>query len=109
MFNDFYGITRWGDGLVDVLQNGNVGLKDPLNPDAQAVDLAEIIQKLEKRGIQTPVLLTVSNFLEHSIQAIIESFCFAIKELEYGGEYRGVFPIKVNQQAHVVERISKYG
>ena len=52
MFNDFYGITRWGDGLVDVLPNGNVGLKDPLNPDAQAVDLAEIIQKLEKEGFK---------------------------------------------------------
>jgi len=109
MFNDLYGIARWGDGLVDVLPNGNVGLKDPLCPDAQSVDLAEIIQKLEKRGIQTPVLLRVSNFLEHRIKAINESFRSAIEQVGYGGEYRGVFPIKVNQQAHVVERISKYG
>ena len=94
---------------MDVLPNGNVGLKDPLNTYAQAVDLAEIIQKLEKRGIQTPVLLRVSNFLEHRIKAINESFRFAIEQVGYGGEYRGVFPIKVNQQAHVVERISRYG
>ena len=109
MFNDLYGIARWGDGLVDILPNGNVGLKDPLSPDAQAVDLAEIIQKLEKRGIQTPVLLRVSNFLEHRINAINEGFHSAIEQVGYGGEYRGVFPIKVNQQAHVVERISEYG
>ena len=44
---------------MDVLPNGNVGLQDPLNADAQPVDLAEIIQSLEKRGIQTPVLLRV--------------------------------------------------
>ena len=109
MFNDLYGIARWGDGLVDILPNGNVGLKDPLSPDAQAVDLAEIIQKLEKRGIQTPVLLRVSNFLEHRINAINEGFHSAIEQVGYGGKYRGVFPIKVNQQAHVVERISEYG
>jgi len=109
MVHDLYGISRWGDGLIDILPHGNVGLRDPLNPESDSVDLAEIIRKLEKRGIQTPVLLRVSNFLEHRINAINESFRLAIEQVGYGGEYRGVFPIKVNQQAHVVERISKYG
>ena len=94
---------------MDILPHGNIGLKDPLNPESVSVDLAEIIRKLEKRGIQTPVLLRVSNFLEHRIKAINESFRLAIEQVGYGGEYRGVFPVKVNQQAHVVERISKYG
>ena len=36
-----YGISRWGDGLVGVLPNGNVGLHDPLSPgSASPVDLA---------------------------------------------------------------------
>ena len=109
MVHDLYGISRWGDGLIDILPHGNVGLRDPLNPESNSVDLAEIIRKLEKRGIQTPVLLRVSNFLEHRINAINESFRLAIEQVGYGGEYRGVFPIKVNQQAHVVERIYKYG
>ena len=94
---------------MDILPHGNIGLKDPLNPESVSVDLAEIIRKLEKRGIQTPVLLRVSNFLEHRIKAINESFRLAIEQVGYGGKYRGVFPVKVNQQAHVVERISKYG
>ena len=94
---------------MDILPHGNIGLKDPLNPESVSVDLAEIIRKLEKRGIQTPVLLRVSNFLEHRIKAINESFSLAIEQVGYGGKYRGVFPVKVNQQAHVVERISKYG
>ena len=94
---------------MDILPHGNIGLKDPLNPESVSVDLAEIICKLEKRGIQTPVLLRVSNFLEHRIKAINESFRLAIEQVGYGGKYRGVFPVKVNQQAHVVERISKYG
>jgi arginine decarboxylase len=109
MDHDIYGISRWGDGLVGILPNGNIGLHDPLCPESQAVDLAGVIQKLEKRGIQTPVLLRVSNFLEHRIQAINESFRNAIEQVGYRGDYRGVFPIKVNQQAHVVERVSEYG
>ena len=106
MENDAYGISRWGDGLIGVLANGNVCLHDPLNTDASPVDLAEVIQKLERRGIQTPVLLRVSNFLEHRIRAINEGFRKAIDQVGYQGDYRGVFPIKVNQQAHVVERVS---
>ena len=109
MENDAYGISRWGDGLIGVLKNGNVCLHDPLSTDASPVDLAEVIQKLERRGIQTPVLLRVSNFLEHRIRAINEGFRKAIEQVSYQGDYRGVFPIKVNQQAHVVERVSEYG
>ncbi|NDH17574.1 MAG: arginine decarboxylase, partial [Opitutae bacterium] len=109
MEHDVYGITRWGDGLVGVLENGNVALNDPLSAESKPVDLAEVIHKLEQRGIQTPVLLRVSNFLEHRIKAINESFRNAIQQVDYKGDYRGVFPIKVNQQAHVVERVSEYG
>ena len=94
---------------MGILPNGNIGLHDPLCSENQPVDLAEVIQKLEKRGIQTPVLLRVSNFLEHRIRAINESFLTAIEQVGYRGDYRGVFPIKVNQQAHVVERVSEYG
>ena len=88
MENDAYGISRWGDGLIGVLANGNVCLHDPLNTNASPVDLAEVIQKLERRGIQTPVLLRVSNFLEHRIRAINEGFRKAIDQVGYQGDYR---------------------
>ena len=106
---DLYGINRWGDGLIDILPNGNVCLLDPLDPGTPPVDLAEVISKLQQRGILLSVLLRVSNFLEHRIRSINEGFLEAIKQVKYEGEYRGVFPIKVNQQAHVVERVSEYG
>ena len=32
-----------------------------------------------------------------------------MKELDYKANYRGVFPFKVNQQAHVIEKIVEYG
>jgi len=109
MQNDLYGISRWGENLIGILPNGNICLHDPLDENSEGVDLPAIIHSLQRRGINTPVLLRVSNFLEYKIRSINESFQNAIKENEYQGRYLGVFPIKVNQQAHVVERVVKYG
>ncbi|MGI3211450.1 biosynthetic arginine decarboxylase [Roseovarius tibetensis] len=104
-----YGLDRWGQGYFDVLDNGDVALKNPLSPDAPAVSLPEIIRDLEKRGIQTPMILRVGSYLEHAIGQINHSFLDAIARSGYRGTYRGVFPIKVNQQAQVVDRIVEYG
>ena len=104
-----YGLDRWGQGYFDVLENGDFALKNPLSPEAPAVSLPEIIRDLEKRGIQTPMILRVSSYLERAIQQINLGFRDAIARTGYGGTYRGVFPIKVNQQAQVVDRIVEYG
>lgn len=104
-----YGVERWGKSLVTVLPNGDIGLCDPRAPMASAVSLPEIVDELHQRGIQTPVLLRIGSFLQHGIRQVNEGFREAIRSTGYTGAYRGVFPIKVNQQAQVVRRIVEYG
>nr|WP_313851365.1 biosynthetic arginine decarboxylase [Parasedimentitalea psychrophila] len=104
-----YAIDRWGMDLVSVLPNGDLGLKNPLSPDAPVVSLPSIIHGLQERGIHTPLLLRVSSFLEQGIRSINDSFAAAITRVGYKGQYRGVFPIKVNQQAQVIDRIVEFG
>lgn len=104
-----YGLDRWGQGYFSVLENGEFALKNPMVPEAAAVSLPEIIRDLEQRGIHSPMLLRVSSYLEHAIRQINESFAKAIARVGYKGKYRGVFPIKVNQQAQVVDRIVSFG
>ncbi|WP_172795211.1 biosynthetic arginine decarboxylase [Polycladidibacter hongkongensis] len=104
-----YGLDRWGKGLVSVLPNGDIGLSNPLLPEAPKISLPEIVEDLKQRGIHAPLLLRVGSFLEHEITKINRSFGNAIERIGYGGVYRGVFPIKVNQQAQVVDRIVEYG
>lgn len=104
-----YAIDRWGMDLVSVLPNGDLGLKNPLSPDAPVVSLPSIIHGLQERGIHTPLLLRVSSFLEQGIRSINDSFAEAITRVGYKGQYRGVFPIKVNQQAQVIDRIVEFG
>ena len=109
MNEDIYGIKKWGDDILDVLENGNIGLKNPFFPQNPPVDLIKIIKSLNERGINCPVLLRVTDYLAFRINQINKSFSNAIKEIGYKGDYRGVFPVKVNQQAQVIDRIVEYG
>lgn len=104
-----FGIDKWGMDLFSVLPNGDLGLRNPQKPDAPLVSLPAIIGDLEERGIHAPLLLRVSPFLENGISTINQGFADAIAQIGYRGVYRGVFPIKVNQQAQVIERIVDFG
>ncbi|MGH1466128.1 MAG: biosynthetic arginine decarboxylase [Cognatishimia sp.] len=107
--HDIYGIEKWGKNLIVVLENGEIGLRNPLNPEAPAISLPEILRDLEDRGVDVPMLLRVSSYLENEIRHINECFAEAITRVGYNGAYRGVFPIKVNQQAQVIDRIVEFG
>jgi arginine decarboxylase len=104
-----YGIENWGQGLLTVLDNGDVALIDPLDGNKPAVSLPAIMSDLGARGIGTPTVLRVQSFLEHGLRRLQNAFASAIDQFEYRGEYRGVFPIKVNQQAEVVHRLVEIG
>ena len=104
-----YGIERWGEGRFEVLDNGNIGLITHHEAGSTTTDLTSILHSLEERGIASPILLRIANSLHEQINRINSSFRSAIKELDYQSDYRGVFPIKVNQQAHVIEKIVEYG
>ncbi len=104
-----YGVNKWGKGLIVVTDEGDIGLRNPLAPKAPAVSLPGILSDLDERGIKSPMVLRVSSYLEHEIAHINESFANAIARTGYQGAYRGVFPIKVNQQAQVIERIVEFG
>lgn len=107
--HDVYGVDKWGKGLIVVTDEGDIGLRNPLAPEAPAVSLPGILSDLDERGIKSPMVLRVSSYLEHEIAHINESFASAIARTGYRGQYRGVFPIKVNQQAQVIDRIVEFG
>lgn len=107
--HSIYAIDRWGMDLAKVLPNGDLGLKNPLKENAALISLPKLVRDLEERGIHTPLVLRVSSFLEQGIRNINQGFAEAIERAGYKAPYRGVFPIKVNQQAQVVDRIVEFG
>src|SRR5688500_18991587 len=106
--NDTYNIPRWGCGYFGVNEQGNLIVQPPPSPGG-VIDMRELIDELTQRGIQLPILLRFSDILRARIELICGAFNGAIKEYGYQGQYRGVYPIKVNQNRTVVEEIIEYG
>lgn len=109
MTASLYGIENWGHGLVTVVEGGEAALVDPLDPGKPPVALPQILSELSERGIATPILLRVHSFLEYGLRRLNDAFATAIEQFGYRSPYRGVFPIKVNQQAEVVDKIVEIG
>ncbi len=106
---ELYGIKNWGAGYFSISESGNV-LVDPFQKDeSTAVSLIDIISGVRERGLDMPVLLRFENLLDSQISYLNNSFRDAMGKLGYKGEYRGVYPIKVNQQQQVVEEVTKFG
>lgn len=104
-----YGVTAWGNGYFQIDENGEVRVTPTGEPDGYNVSLMRIIHDIRERGWSLPVLLRFEGILYSRVKAINESFRHAIEEYGYNGNYRGVYPIKVNQQHQVIEELSTHG
>lgn len=107
--SDVYAVDRWGRNLFGVSDGGELVLNNPLNPTAPPVSVAQIVNDIGEQGIETPLLLRIRPFLINDICQLNDSFRSAIERVGYKAPYRGVFPIKVNQQSRVIRQIVKTG
>lgn len=105
---ELYGIKNWGAGYFSISDKGEV-LVNPYKDNGSAISLMDIISGVLERGLDMPVLLRFENLLDSQISYLNDTFIKAMKELNYKGEYRGVYPIKVNQQQQVVEEVTRFG
>jgi arginine decarboxylase len=104
-----YNVEGWGIGFFDVNEAGHVVVRPDRDRPDRELDLFELANDLEEQGVAMPVLLRFSDILRSRIEALSERFKNAIREFEYTGGYTTVYPIKVNQQRHVVEEIVQFG
>jgi arginine decarboxylase len=105
---EMYGIRNWGKGYFSINKAGHVTVQPNKRPD-ESIDLKELVDQLQARGIQLPILLRFTDILRHRVGEIHDAFRRAMEEFEFHGGYCCVYPIKVNQQRHVVEEILDFG
>jgi arginine decarboxylase len=105
---ELYDIASWGKGYFSVGKNGHV-LVHPDKVQERSIDLKELVDNLQLRGISLPILIRFGEILKHRLGEIHQAFATAIAENSYKGGYSCVFPIKVNQQRQVVEEVFEYG
>ena len=105
---ELYGISSWGGDYFAIDPDGGVVVQ-PAGPDGARVSLPALVEELRGRGQRTPLLIRFSDVLASRVREIAGCFERAFRECEYAGSYRGVYPIKVNQQRQVVEELVEYG
>nr|WP_238718557.1 biosynthetic arginine decarboxylase [Petrachloros mirabilis] len=105
---NLYRIRGWGEPYFSVNAAGHVTVS-PRGDRGGALDLFELIQALKHRDIHLPLLLRFADILEDRIERLNACFARAITRYNYAGQYRGVFPIKCNQQRHLIEDLVRFG
>lgn len=105
---DLYAVRNWGKGYFGINERGNVVVFPDKNP-ARSIDLKQLVDELRHRNLKPPLLLRFTDILSHRLRELHDEFRRAIGECRYQGDYRCVYPIKVNQQRHVVEEILTFG
>ncbi|SEM01016.1 arginine decarboxylase [Stigmatella aurantiaca] len=105
---EMYGIRNWGNPYFGINEKGHVCVH-PDGPQGSSMDLKELVDEVRRRGIGLPLLIRFTDVLRHRVIHLNEAFKKAIAESNYKGQYRGVYPIKVNQHRYVVETIVETG
>ena len=103
-----YGIDRWGDPYFAVSERGHV-IVQPRGERGGALDLVELVGELQGRNLGLPLLIRFDDILEDRLERLHAAFERAIAQYAYRGRYQGVFPVKCNQQRHVVEQLVESG
>ena len=105
---ELYEVPRWGNGYFSVGDNGDVYVHPDRDPNRR-VNLQSLVNRLQMRGLDLPVLLRFNGIIRDRLACLHNAFDGAMKEHGYNGTYSCVYPIKVNQQREVVQKVVEYG
>ena len=103
-----YNIQGWGEPYFKINNRGNVTVSIP-DRKANALDLLELIESLKAQNLDLPLLIRFPDILADRMGRLQQCMERAIAHYDYSGSYQGVFPIKCNQNRHVIEAIVHYG
>ncbi|MEQ8820621.1 MAG: biosynthetic arginine decarboxylase [Sumerlaeia bacterium] len=106
--SELYGIGHWGAQYYTINAAGHVTVQPEKDPERQ-IDLKKLVDELQARGMQLPILVRFTDMTRHRLEDMKGAFDRAISENNYQNEYRCIYPIKVNQQRHVVEEYIRFG
>ena len=103
-----YMIERWGAGYFGVRANGDLTVA-PLQENGIPIPIIDALREAQALNLNAPILIRFQDLLRHRVEGLNHAFQRAIADHNYRGNYRGVFPIKVNQLREVVEEILDAG
>jgi arginine decarboxylase len=105
---ELYGLERWGEPYFSINPRGHVSVQ-PRGDRGGSLDLIDLVAGLQDRNLGLPLLIRFDDILEDRLERLHGAFERAITRYGYTGRYQGVFPVKCNQQRHVVEELVSCG
>lgn len=102
---ELYGVHNWGQGLFSINKNGEACLSG----DGDEINLTDLMREIRARNLRPPMLIRFTDILRKRLEDIYNSFVKAFSSVDYQGELKGVYPIKVNQHRHILEDIVEFG
>lgn len=103
-----YRIKGWGDPYFSINAAGHLTVS-PKGDRGGSLDLLELVTALQQRNLALPLLIRFPDILEDRLERLNACFAKAIARYSYPGTYRGVFPVKCNQQRHLLEDLVRFG
>ncbi len=104
---ELYNINGWGLNYFSINDKGHVAVTPKAG--GPSIDLKELMEELQLRDVEAPVLLRFPDILDNRIEKISHCFELAAKEYGYTSKNFIIYPIKVNQMRPVVEEIVSHG
>ncbi|MBE9043312.1 biosynthetic arginine decarboxylase [Pleurocapsales cyanobacterium LEGE 10410] len=101
-----YNIEGWGEPYFRINKAGNVSVS---LQGRNSLDLTELVESLKRRNINLPLLIRFPDILADRLARLHSCMEQAIARYGYRGRYQGVFPIKCNQNRHLIEAIVDHG
>ena len=94
-----YGLSVWGEENFTI-RGDRVCVAHGREPS-----LLEMTLQIREQGYKGPLLLRFPHLIRKQIDTLFETFAQARREFGYRGEFRAVFPLKVNQYPNFVESL----
>ena len=104
---ELYSINGWGTSYFGINDKGHV-VVTPKKGGVE-VDLKELVDELQLRDVEAPMLLRFPDILDNRIEEVSNCFTKASEEYSYKSKNYIIYPIKVNQMRPVVEEMVRHG
>ncbi len=105
---ELYAMDTWSDGFFHVNEKGHVAAKPLIDGDL-SIDVTDVIAEAVAEGSTLPLLIRFQDIISSRVRRLNLKFRDAIAEAAYDGEYRSIYPIKVNQLHEVVAEVLDAG
>jgi arginine decarboxylase len=104
-----YNLPGWSNGYFDVGDDGRLLVRPGGQADSPAIDLKALVSRVHEQGLTLPVLVRFTDILHSQVERLCGAFDAAMQASGYSAQYTAIYPIKVNQQRHVVDAIVSHG